>query len=165
MANPWLLLGAGVLWLASLVGAYLKGEAIQKTGDEAATALVLKDAVKQANEDAAINYQAALEVEQEKQANDRKHQSHSHSVATAVAADPKARDCGLSSDSLGVLISSIRASNGAEATPASGVDGGLQPGSGTAGPVTRSGGVGAGQHGLDPIDVQIGPQGTARVGN
>lgn len=165
MPNPYLILGAVVLWLASLTGVYVKATEWQRNADTAAAAKDLKQKLDQAEQDWQTNYAAALEVEQEKQANERKHQTHSRAVAVAVASDPKAAGCGLSPDSLSVLIDSIRSANGAQDAAASVGDGGLQPGSGTTGPVAGSSGVGAGQHGVDAIRVPTGAQGTARVGN
>lgn len=164
MFNPYVLIGVLVTWLASLGAVYVKATNDQHARDIAASAKVLEQKLAAAETDWATNYQAALELEQEKQANERKRLSHSHAVAVAVAADPKARDCGLSADSLGVLIGSIRAANGAQDAAPGGGNGGVQPGDGTAGRNPGGSVVRAGQHGVDALGVPPGVQGTAGLG-
>lgn len=164
LANPWILLGSLLLWLASLTGVYFKATHDQQARDEATAALKLQQKLQSAENDWAVNYQAALELEQEKQANERKHQTHSRAVATAVAADPHAKDCSLAPDSLGVLISSVRAANGSEAAASGVSDGGLQPGDGAPGRDSAGAGLRPGQHGVDALYVPPGVQGTAQLG-
>jgi hypothetical protein len=164
MASPYIVIVALVLWAASIAGVYEKATHDQEARDTAAATKALDEKLKSAEADWATNYQAALELEQEKQANELKHLSHSRAVAVAVAKDPHATDCALNADSLGVLVSSVRAANGSEGAAAGSGNGGLQPGNGTAGRNASGLVVRPGQHGLDAIDVSAGVQGTSSVG-
>lgn len=156
--SPWLLLGAGVLWIASLVGMYAKATDIQKNEDTAAAAKVLDAKLTEAEENWATNYQAQLELEQEKQRNERVRQRHSSQVSTALAVDVGARNCTLAAASIGVLRSSIDASNGAPDAPASGSNDGLQPGNSANGRNPVRAGDSAGTNGVDSIGVPTEPQ-------
>jgi hypothetical protein len=156
--NPWLLLGIGVLWIASLGGVYVKATDIQKNQDTAAAAKVLDAKLKEAEDNWATNYQAQLELEQEKQRNERVRQRHTSQVATALAVDAGARNCTLAAASIGVLRSSIDASNGAQDAAASGGNDGLQPGDSANGRKPVRAGDGAGTNGVDSIGVPTEPQ-------
>lgn len=166
MPNPWVLLGSLVVVISLIVGAFGKGEEIQKTADIAAAATAQNKAVADANVQSALNYQTQLAHALAEQKNELSHHTHSRAVAVALAADPIPASCDLSPDALGVLIGSVQASNGAEPTdPASGGHAGLPASDAASGRVDASAGVRPGQHGVDPVLVPPGTQGTARVGN
>lgn len=164
LPNPWLILGAVILWLASVTGAFIKGESFQQTKDTAAAKTQLDSALKDAKANWDASYQAQLQIEKRKQKNEVVHQKHSRSVAVALSADPHARDCKLAIPSFGVLRDSIRASNGTTDAAASGSDVAVPASDGAAGREPGGGGVRTGQHGVDAIDVQIGPSGAGRLG-
>lgn len=165
MLNPWFLLGALAVWLGSLVGAYVKGTQEQQVRDTAQAKVQLDAALKTAEDNWATNYQAQLEIEQEKQRNERVRQRKSSQVAKALAADSGARSCGLADAAIGVLRSSIAASNGAEDSPASGGHDGLQPGDPAGGRNPVRTGDGPRANGVDPLGVPAGSQRASGLGN
>lgn len=64
--NPWVLLIVGVVWLASVAGAFIKGKDYQLGIDAKAHAELLEKALKDAQDNAVIDMQAAADVERQK---------------------------------------------------------------------------------------------------
>src|SRR3990167_10013273 len=62
MLNPWLLLGAVLFWLASMAGAYFKGVDVAENEAKAEYSKQQDAAIKEANDNALIDMQAAREV-------------------------------------------------------------------------------------------------------
>jgi len=62
--NPYLILGAVLFWIASVTIAFFQGESREADRAKAEYSRQLESAIKEANEDALIDMQAAREVGQ-----------------------------------------------------------------------------------------------------
>lgn len=160
MPNPWEILIALALLLASVTGAFIKGEAYQATRSEAAQKAAVDKAVSDAKANAAIDYGVQQQLALENQKRDLLHSQKSHSVAVAVAADKSAADCKLGAPAYGVLLDSLDSSNADSAATASAGNGGVPAGNAAGRPDAGSADLRTGQHGVDPLDVQSGAQAT-----
>lgn len=160
MPNPYVILFSLAVFLASIVGAFVKGEDYQATRAEAAQKVAVDKAVADEKANAAIDYGAQQEIALENQKRDLLHSQKSRNVAVAVAADKSAVTCGLAPSTYGVLLDSIDSSN-ADSAAAPGAGNGPVPAGNAAGRRDAgSGDVRPGQHGLDPLDVQSAAQAT-----
>ena len=62
--NPYLILGAVLFWIASVTIAFFQGESREADRAKAEYSRQLESAIKEANEDALVDMQAAREVGQ-----------------------------------------------------------------------------------------------------
>lgn len=160
LPSPWVMLAVVIMWGGSLVYANHYGSENQKNADVAAQKQAVDKAVTDAKADAEVDYSAQQELALEAQKRELAKQQSSRKVEQAMAADPAASDCRMSDLSFSVLRTSLDASDTATGTPASAGDGAVPGVDQTGRPVAGGGGVRAGQHGVDPLDVQIGSQRT-----
>lgn len=157
MLNPWVIIGVLVLWGASLAGTAFEATKIERDKITADQVQVVNKAVADAKADAVIDYSAQQELALEAQKHDLlKTQKHA-GVAKAIKADPTSVSCRMSDSTFSVLNDSLTAAD-APASAASAVDGAV-PSVNTSGRSELGGSVvRAGQHGVDPLDVQTGSQ-------
>lgn len=109
MFNPYVLLAVGVVWLASCGSAYVYGHRNASNAAKAAQGEALAAAVKQHNENAVIDMQAAVEAEAKRQAVRVEYRDRVSTVERIVREKPT--DCRVSDDALRVLNDAINAAN------------------------------------------------------
>ena len=116
MMNPYLLLGAVVFWLASVVTAgwmgwdYRDGKVAQQQKR------AIDSAIKEHNDDVAIDMQAAFEWGARRTAAQSKSDAQTGAIAGDTLAHPLPADCRLAPDSVRVLNNSVKLAN--DLTPA-----------------------------------------------
>lgn len=157
MINPWVILGVIAVWLASIAGTYYEAAKITENRITAAQMKATDKAVADAKADAEVDYGVQQQLALEAQKHDLlKTQKHA-GVVKATQADPASVSCRMSDATFSVLNDSLTAADAASPA-ASAVDGAV-PGVNPSGrPKLGGGDVRAGQHGVDPLDVQAGSQ-------
>lgn len=107
--NPWVLLAVGIVWAASCGSAYVYGHRNATNAARAAHGDALDAAIKQHNENAVIDMQAAVEAETERQQVRVEYRDRVSTVERIVREKPTG--CYASDAALGVLNDAINAAN------------------------------------------------------
>lgn len=110
--NPYVLLAIGMLWAASCGSAYVYGHRNATNAAKAAHSEALDAAVKQHNENAVIDMQAAVEAETKRQQVRVEYRDRVNTVERLVREEPN--DCRVSDAALGVLNQAVDAANKGE---------------------------------------------------
>lgn len=160
MLNPWEILILTALFLASVTTSFVKGENYQETKTEAAQKVAVDKAVDDAKAEAAIDYGVAQQLALEQQKRDLLHATNSHKLAVAITADKSAADCKLAASTFSVLSGSLDSANGVTPSTPSASDNAVPSGDQAGRLIAGGSVVRAGQHGLDPLDVQSAAQAT-----
>jgi hypothetical protein len=155
--SPYVALGAGVFYLASVTGAAFYGAHTEKNAIEAKQKEAVEQAVKDAQENAAIDYSAQQELALEKQKSELLKQQHTRTVYKTVSADKGAADCRLNAQSYSVLRDSLNAANGADG-PASASDSAVRNSNDPGRFQPSSDDIRARLNGVDPQRLQGQPQ-------
>lgn len=107
-----------IVWALSLVGAFFKGEQIKENEMRAAHATEIEKTIKEHNENAVIDMQAAAEsAAREAAARTRAQMIRSQANAVTVAR-PLPANCNLDAERFGLLTAAIKAANGDQADAA-----------------------------------------------
>lgn len=131
--NPYLLLGIGVAWLASVGAAYYKGSEAAENRARAEHATQLERTIAEHNETAAIDMAAALEAGKREAKVRTKVVTLTNEVERIIHAKPAPPDCRVQSDTLKLLVLAAEVANGTD-TPASGA---VPSGTGKAAPAGK----------------------------
>jgi len=107
--NPYVLLSVGILWAASCGSSYLYGHRNASNAAKAAQGEALAAAVKQHNENAVIDMQAAVEAETKRQAVRIEYRDRVNTVERIVRETPSG--CSVSAGALGVLNQAVDEAN------------------------------------------------------
>src|SRR3990167_6122293 len=111
MFNPWLILGAVLFWMASVGTAYYKGGINAENAAKAEYSRQLESAIKEANEDALIDMQAAREVGQREARAKVITRTITNEVVKVIHEKPMPAVCRWDADSARLLDDAIKAAN------------------------------------------------------
>lgn len=112
MMNPWVLLGIGVIWLASVGGAYFKGAQHAEDKARAQYATQLEQTIAEHNADAQIDAEAAFEWGQKSSAAKTKYTEIRSQANEATSASPAPANCNLDDKRWRVLNTAVQALSG-----------------------------------------------------
>ena len=116
MLNPYVLLGLGIFYLASVAGAYFKGGQIERDHAKAEYSKQLEGEIKQANDNSVIDMQAAYDWGQSNAKIRERVVTIRSEAATVTASSPMAASCDLDNSRFGLLQRAIQAANLDKAT-------------------------------------------------
>ena len=111
MFNPWLILGAVLFWMASVGTAYYKGGINAENAAKAEYSRQLESAIKEANDNAQIDMQAAREVGQREARAKVITRTITNEVVKVIHEKPMPAVCRWDADSTRLLDDAIRAAN------------------------------------------------------
>ena len=111
MFNPWLILGAVLFWMASVGAAYYKGGVHAENAAKAEYSRQLESAIKEANDNAQIDMQAAREVGQREARAKVITRIITNEVVKVIHEKPMPAVCRGDADSTRLLDDAIRAAN------------------------------------------------------
>ena len=111
MFNPWLILGAVLFWMASVGTAYYKGGVHAENAAKAEYSRQLESAIKEANDNAQIDMQAAREVGQREARAKVITRIITNEVVKVIHEKPMPAVCRWDADSTRLLDDAIRAAN------------------------------------------------------
>src|SRR3990167_10520454 len=117
MLNPWLLLGAVLFWLASMAGAYFKGVDVAENEAKAEYSKQQDAAIKEANDNALIDMQAAREVGEREGRAKVITRTITNEVTKVIHEKPSPAVCRWDDNSSRLLQRAVEAANNLEATP------------------------------------------------
>ena len=109
--NPYLILGAVLFWIASVTIAFFQGESREADRAKAEYSRQLESAIKEANEDALIDMQAAREVGQREARAKVITRTITNEVVKVIHEKPMPAVCRWDADSARLLDDAIKAAN------------------------------------------------------
>src|SRR3990167_10160826 len=119
MFNPWVILGAVLFWMASVGAAYYKGGVHAEKAPKAKSSRQLESAIKEANDNAQIDMQAAREVGQREARAKVITRTITNEVVKVIREKPMPAVCRWDDPSVGLLKRAVEAANDlASAAPA-----------------------------------------------
>ena len=125
--NPYLILGAVLFWMASVGAAYYKGGVHAENAAKAEYSRQLESAIKEANDNAQIDMQAAREVGQREARAKVITRTITNEVVKVIHEKPMPAVCRWDADSTRLLDDAIKAANDLQATPKRVPDAGNTP--------------------------------------
>jgi len=111
MFNPWVILGAVLFWIASVTIAFFQGESREADRAKAEYSRQLESAIKEANEDALVDMQAAREVGQREARAKVITRTITNEVVKVIHEKPMPAVCRWDADSARLLDDAIKAAN------------------------------------------------------
>ena len=117
MFNPWVILGAVLFWMASVGAAYYKGGVNAENAAKAEYSRQLESAIKEANDNAQIDMQAAREVGQREARAKVITRTITNEVIRTISEKPSPAICRWDDASFGLFQRAIQAANNLAATP------------------------------------------------
>lgn len=121
MANPWVLLGLVLFWAASMGGAYYKGHTAAQDAARAHYATELEATIKEHNENALIDAQAAREAGERDAKAKVRTVTITNTVEKVLHDTPSPANCRLSPDAFGLLVAAVKVANGTDTDAAGAV--------------------------------------------
>lgn len=110
--NPYLILGLLVAWLASVGGAYLKGHSVAEDAMRAKYATDLENTIRQHNENAIIDMQAAAKVAADEAAARTRQAMIRSQTNEVIRTSPQPVGCSLDSERMRLLNAAVAQANG-----------------------------------------------------
>ena len=107
--NPYLILGAVLFWIASVTIAFFQGESREADRAKAEYSRQLESAIKEANEDALVDMQAAREVGQREARAKVITRTITNEVVKVIHERPQPAVCRWDDTSFGLLKSAVEA--------------------------------------------------------
>ena len=114
LANPWLLLGLLVFWLASVSGAYYKGSQHAQDAARAQYATDLEASIQKANETAKADIEAARAAGQKEAKARLRTVTVTNTVERILHEKPSPAICRVNDDAFALMLATVQIANGTD---------------------------------------------------
>ena len=121
MFNPWVILGVVLFWIASVGGAYLKGGKAAEDHARAQYATEMEATIKQNNENAVVDMQAAAKVAAAEATAKTRAAMLRGKVDVVIAKTPSSLSCAWPVERFGLLLVAVQEANGDQTAFADGL--------------------------------------------